>query len=255
MNDLQFRKEGKMRDQRGGHIAQKPADRAFHGFARTDARREPPSPHRAPSVIGPRISGKDDYEKQRQQLRRKLRYIVALDHANRDDVPAEDGDVQHAENPYRRLRQRLAEVFILPASKKLRDDFNDADRRDDRDNQLTLFKIKSGERRRRRRQPLNFSAARGQPVILIKPDQDARGGDRRKPDRPPQPEGGEENRQKDDCAKNSSHRGSGEWGVGRGESMLALPPHSPFPTPQHYEPLTTAIIAASFKPPNRRSRF
>src|SRR5262245_56797553 len=68
-------------------------------------------------------------------------------------------------------------------------------------------KIKSGERRRRRRQSLNLSAARGQPVILIKPDQDARGGDRRKPDRRPQPEGGEEKRQKDDCAKNSGHMG------------------------------------------------
>src|SRR5215510_12507109 len=75
--------------------------------------------------------------------------------------------------------------------------------------------IKSGERRRRRRQPLNFSAARGQPVILIKSDQDACGGDRRKPDRGAHPEGGEENRQKDDCAKNSGHTGVGDGEIKR----------------------------------------
>src|SRR5262245_42097562 len=199
-----------MRDQRGGHITQKPADRAFHGFARTDARREPPSSHRAPSVIGPRVPGKDDYEKQRQQLRRKPRYVGVLDHANRDDVSAEDGDVQDAENPYRRRREHLAEVFILRASKKLREHFNDHERRDDRDNQLMPLIIKSGERPPSSRQPLNCSAARGQPVILIKSDQYACGGDRRKPDRGAHPEGGEENRQKNDCAKNSSHTGVGD---------------------------------------------
>ena len=73
VNDLQFREESEMRDQRRGRIAQKPANRALHGFTRTDARREPPSPQRAPSVIGSRVSGKDYYEKQRQQLRRELR--------------------------------------------------------------------------------------------------------------------------------------------------------------------------------------
>src|SRR5262245_12253195 len=226
-----------MRDQRGGHIAQKPADRALHGFARTDARREPPSPHRAPSVIGSRVPGKDDYEKQRQQLRRKPRYVGMLDHANRDDISAEDGDVQNAENPYRRRREHLAEVFIIRASKKLREHFNDHERRDDRDNQLMPPIIKSGERRRRRRQPLNFSAARGQPVILIKPDQDACGGDRRKPDRGAHPEGGEENRQKDDCAKNTGHTGVGsrEWGVASGEWGVADCSASPLPTP--YSPL------------------
>src|SRR5262249_32358490 len=108
-----------MRDQRRGRITQKPANRAFHGFSRTDARREPPSPHRSPSVIGSRVSGKDDYKKQRQQLRRKLRYLLALDHSKRDNVPAKRGDIQHAEDSCRRDGEHLAEIFILGAGKKL----------------------------------------------------------------------------------------------------------------------------------------
>src|SRR5262245_26043809 len=68
-------------------------------------------------------------------------------------------------------------------------------------------KIKSGERRRRRRHSLNFSATRGHAVIFIKPEQDACGGDCRKPNRPSDPDGGEENWQKDDCAKNTGHEG------------------------------------------------
>src|SRR5215813_225397 len=252
VNDLQFRKEGKMRDQRRGRIAHKPANRALHGFARTDARREPLSPQRSPSVIGSRVSGKDNYEKQSQQFRREPRVIEALDYPYRDDVTAERGYIQHSENSCRRDGEHLAEIFILRAGKKLRKHLDDHQRRDDRDDQLMPSKIKSGEHRRRRSQPLNLPAARGQTVIFIKPEQNAGGGDGGKPDRPADPQGGKKNREKDNCAKDTGHRGSGEWGMGSGEEEQLPIPHSPLPI---YEALTTASLAFSFKPPNRRSRF
>src|SRR5215470_16974606 len=96
--------------------------------------------------------------------------------------------------------------------------------------------IKSGQHGRRRSQPLNLTAARGQPVIFIKPKQNAGGGDGGKPDRPANPQGGKENREKDNCAKDTGHSGNWEWGVGSGEweeemmNIFPLPtPHSPLP--------------------------
>src|SRR5262249_54818968 len=114
-------------------------------------------------------------------------------------------------------------------------------------------KIKSGEHRRRRSQPLNLPPARGQTVIFIKPEQNAGGGGGGKTDRPADPQGGKKKREKDKCAKDTGHRGGGGRGTGRWEEEEQPPiPHSPLPI---YEALTTASLAFSFKPPNRRSRF
>src|SRR5215470_9772168 len=117
--------------------------------------------------------------------------------------------------------------------------------------------IKSGQHGRRRSQPLNLTAARGQPEIFIEPKQNACGGDGGKPDRPANPQGGKENREKDNCAKDTGHMR--KWGVGNREWGMGKRSDSPFPIPHSpltiYEALTTASRAFSFKPPNRRSRF
>src|SRR5262249_23931576 len=187
-----------------------------------------------------------------QQFRREPRVIEALDYPYRDNVTAERGHIQPAENPCPRDGEHLAEIFILRAGKKLRKHLDDHQRRDDRDDQLMPSKIKSGEHRRRRCQPLKLSAARGQTVIFIKPEQKAGGGDGGKPKRPAKPQSGKKNREKDKCAKDTGHKGNGERGKGSGEEEKPPIPHSPLPI---YEALTTASLAFSFKPPNRRSRF